>query len=653
MFFKNTAKRIIIIIFFSIIFLHKSFSYDIQITDSISPFFDKDKTIEHYSNLAYYQLDLENWWVDTKQMDESIIRFKEYIKFVKEKWYTHIMFDDLHHLILLENLWIYKDSDIEKRNKIYREYFKKIIKITKENWIWIYITTDMQFYDEYIEIYVWKLDPESKKLKEINKNALTDLFETFPEIDWIIIRIWEWWWAYDNSYYKSKVIYDTPQKVNNFLKEILAIFEKYNKKLIFRTRTIWIWEIWDLIINKETYDKTFKELNSENLIVSIKYTPWDYFWFDNYNPLIWYWNLKQIVEFEIRREYEWWWDFPNYIIDEYKELNQKLKRFDNIIWIWHRNQSWWWWYWRNIIFNFWFNFWNEINFLNIDIKKENKKNDINFWKYNEMLSKEEKTVIKDILQNSRELIKKWFYFDSFRKKELYFWKIRLPSLLWIRWDRPVSSPLILSIIYNNINDEKEEWYNATYTKTQAEEELEKYKKIMNKNSLLSKEIMNSLENRARIFGILALYKESIFSYFRWDWKINKDEILKKINKYEEFIKGKDYLNFDFREVKDFYLKDDLFFEREIFLILWKTYNLSQKINFLKVALILIIIDIVSIIILIKFKKLKKRYLIFSFTSLSIILLISLYIYIINVNHNLIPTYFHEAWSDIGDFIKFD
>lgn len=644
--------KIKIIIIFSIVFLFffagKVFSYDFNITDSIAPFFDENKKIEHYSNLPYYQLDLENWKVDTKQLDESIIRFENYIKILKEKWYSHIMFDNLQHLILLEDLWIYKNSDIEKRNKIYRKYFKKIIEICKKNQIWIFITSDMQFYDKFIEKYVWKIDSKNKKLKEINKSALKDLFESFAYVDWLIIRIWEWWWAYDNSFYKSKIIYDTPKKVNNFLNEIIPIFEKYDKKLIFRTWTIWIWKIWDLIVNKKTYDKTFSWINSDNLIVSIKYTPGDYFWFEELNPTIWDWSLKQIVEFEIRREYEWWWDIPNFVKNDYEKLKTDLQGFKNIYWLWYRNQSWWWWYWKNIIFNFWFTFWNEINFLNINLDKRN--DEIFFWEYGNKLNNEEKKVIKDILNNSRELIKKWLYFDSYRKKELYFLKIRLPSLNRIWWDRPVSSPLILSIIYNNI-DRNYEIENAKQAYIESQNELDDFKKVMNKDSQLSKEIMYSLENRKKIFEILYFYKKDIISYFDWNWKKNNDIVLDKISKYEDFISDKKYLNFDFREIKNFYKEKDLFFERDIFLIIWKLYNLNNSVNILNIIIIIIAIDFLSIFRLIKIKKFKYRYIFFSFSFIILYFVVFLLIYMLNINHNLIPTYFNEAWSDLEDFLK--
>ncbi len=635
-------KKIILLLFFFFLFISNTFAEEkIFLVDSISPFFNENEKIDHYSNLPYYQLDLPNWKVDEKQLNESMIRFEIYIQNIKKAWYTHIIFDDLNHLLLLNNLWIYKNTDIEKRNKIYRKNFEKIIDICKQNWIWIFITTDLQFYTKEIQNYLWKenFSFSNSNLLTLNQEAFKDIFESFPYISWIITRIWEWGGAYDSTYYKSKIIYDSPEKVNNILKNILPIFEKYNKKLIFRTWSIWVWEIWDIVVNKKTYEKTFSWINSANLLVSIKYTLWDYFWFDKLNPTIWYWNLKQIVEFEVRREYEWWWDFPNFILEDYLNLKKNLDNFDNVVWIWHRVQTWWWWYWKNILFNFGFNFWNEINFYNVNSRNTSKN--INFWIYSNKLTTEEKQIISKILVNSRNLIKKGFYIDSFRKQEFKIKWIYIPSLLWIWWDRPTSSVLILSLIYSSIDNKNLEFYNSLEAVKISKEEFEEFEKVYNKNSLLSQQILYSLENRYRIFEILHLYKNSFFDYFSWREKSWKKEILIKINEYEDFIKDKPYLHFDFREVTYFLNKKEIIWEKFIFLFLAKTY-----LNIFNLFYFIIFILVFSLFFY--FLKIKRFYkIIFILTFLW---LFSIYCYLIYKNNILLPSYFNEAGTSLEEFI---
>lgn len=555
-------KIILKIFIILIIFIWNSFAnFDIKMSDTISPFFSEQKEIRHYSNIPFYQLDLykENKLVDFKQLNDSKEKFKEYILLLKENWYNSISLDDINHLLLFEKSWIYNNSEVQKRNKIYLEYYKELINVAKNNNIDVFLTTDMQFYTDLLEKYVWNLSVTNNKLLEINKEAFEEIFKNLPWISGIILRIWEWWSAYNSWEYKSKVIYKTPWDVNYLLKQLIPIFEKNNKILIFRTWTIWIWKIWDLIYNKKTYDETFNWIKSKNIILSIKHTPWDFFWFENFNPTIWYWNLKQIVEIQIRKEYEWWWDFPNYMWDYYKKLIEKIKSKKNVIWVWNWNQTWWWWWGKNILFNFWFNFWNEINFYSVwEILKTwntNLKEILNKYDFN----KEEINILYEILKNSREVIKKWWYINDYRKNEIKIWWVFLPPLNRIWWDNLTSSPIILSIIYNTIENKINTIEESSYILWMQKQEIDLWKNNARNNELNNK-IYESLINRYKIFEILHIFKKSFINYFQTWNKKYYEEIDKKINEYKIFLENKPYFHFNFDEIyKYFSVKVSIFF----------------------------------------------------------------------------------------------
>lgn len=558
-------KYISLIFFFFSFFINFSFWFEIKMSDSISSFFAENKEILHYSNIPFYQIDLydeknNDLLVDLKQLKESKEKFEIYCKLLKQNWYNSISLDDLNHITIFDKLWFYKWTQIEKRNKIYINYYKELINIASKHDLWVYITTDMQFYTDTMKKKIWKIDDKNKKIKQININAFEELFKNFPNISWVIMRIWEWWKAYNSWVYKSKIIYTNPESVNEILKYLLPIFEKNDKKLIFRTWTIWIWKIWDLITNKDIYNKTFDWIYSDNLIISIKHTLWDFFWFEKINPIIWYWDLKQIVEIQIRREYEWWWDFPNYMWDFYNELINKIKDKKNVIWVWNWNQTWWWWWWKNIIFNFWFNFWNEINFYIVwEILKNSKENFsekeiiisiLNKYDFSQI----EKDILYDILKNSREIIKKWWYINDFRKKDLVLFGINIPPLNRIWWDKITTSPIILSLIYNNLDSKINTIEESSYLLWIQKQELESWKKNSRKNELNQK-ILYSLENRYRIFEINHIFKKAFILYFQ-TWEKKYFEIIdEKIKDYYKFISNKPYFNFNFSEIYKFYSKN--------------------------------------------------------------------------------------------------
>jgi len=97
--------KILLIIF---LFINIVYGYDfleLKMSDCIAPFFDQDKEINHYSSLPYYQLDLKtNPYVDTKQLDESLEKYKFYLQKLKSAGYNAISLDDVNHLLLLSKL---------------------------------------------------------------------------------------------------------------------------------------------------------------------------------------------------------------------------------------------------------------------------------------------------------------------------------------------------------------------------------------------------------------------------------------------------------------------------------------------------------------------------------------------------------------------
>jgi hypothetical protein len=84
------VKKILRIFFILAIFIFNKINIyanlEIKMSDVISPFFNEQKEIRHYSNIPFYQLDLYKGkdFVDIKQLNESKKRFKEYIILLKE-----------------------------------------------------------------------------------------------------------------------------------------------------------------------------------------------------------------------------------------------------------------------------------------------------------------------------------------------------------------------------------------------------------------------------------------------------------------------------------------------------------------------------------------------------------------------------------------
>jgi len=249
--------------------------FQYRISDAVAPFFDVQKPIRHFSSIPYDQLDLPKYpYVDTDQLAESKVRFLRYLETLREAGYDAVTLDDVSHMVTLDALRVYPpESPIFLRNSAYKAYFRDLIALAKQRGFRVFVTSDMPFYTREIKKWVGEIEAQNPRLLTLQKAALTEMFESY-DIDGVILRIGEGGKAYNlESGYQSAIVYTTPSEVHDLLIGILPIFEKYDKKCIFRTWTIGLGKVGDIVWNPDTYTQVFSGITSAHLIASIKQTP--------------------------------------------------------------------------------------------------------------------------------------------------------------------------------------------------------------------------------------------------------------------------------------------------------------------------------------------------------------------------------------------
>ena len=251
-----------------------------------------------------------------------------------------------------ERKWVLKAAEKVRLNikkahdagiKVY--YFTDIIVLPK---------TLVALYHDEICDKSGKISFERPKTIEIHRIMLEELFNTFPDLDGLVIRTGET--------YLNNVPYHTGNnpitngeeshiKLINLLKEEVCV--KRNKQVFYRT-----WSFGGMHDSPKYYlNVTNKIEPHHNLVFSIKHTKGDYHRTYPFNPCLGIGNHLQIVEVECQREYEGKGAFPNYVIDgvingfeecstqnnigKYQCLND-LKSNKNLvgIWSWSRGGGW-------------------------------------------------------------------------------------------------------------------------------------------------------------------------------------------------------------------------------------------------------------------------------------------------------------------------
>jgi hypothetical protein len=251
-----------------------------------------------------------------------------------------------------EREWVLKAAERVKLNikkahaagiKVY--YFTDIIVLPKKL---------VELYHDEICDDKGKISFERPKTIEIHREMLREVFNTFPDIDGLVIRTGET--------YLNNVPYHTGNnpitngvqshiKLINLLRDEVCI--KRNKMVFYRT-----WSFGGMHDDPNYYlDVTNSITPHPNLVFSIKHTKGDYHRTFDFNPTLAIGKHPQIVEVECQREYEGKGAFPDYIADgvingfeEYKAnapqkgnacLNDiKSKEQFKGIWTWSRGGGW-------------------------------------------------------------------------------------------------------------------------------------------------------------------------------------------------------------------------------------------------------------------------------------------------------------------------
>ncbi len=205
-----------------------------------------------------------------------------------------------------------------------------------------------------------KLTPDIRQelTQKLIRAQIKELFETFPELDGLVIRFGETY-LYDTPYHaggnpvrsQGENGINGHVKLINILKE--EVCEKYNKTLFYRT-----WDFGFFHTNAEVYKKITEQVEPHpNFLFSIKYTGGDFHRLTKLNPTLGAGKHPYIIEFQGQPEYYGKGSHPVYVFggmlngfSEYKQ-NMKpdaiqsvseLKSDPNFkgLWTWSRGGGW-------------------------------------------------------------------------------------------------------------------------------------------------------------------------------------------------------------------------------------------------------------------------------------------------------------------------
>lgn len=405
---------------------------NLYIIDTLGPFFVNipDRRGINWSKVIFSDLE-SNDRLTIKTQQQIIQNFEIYIERVSRLGYNSISIDDLAHLVSFS----FYDQSLQLLLADYHSLYKQLFSIAKRHEMKIFVNTDYLFFNESINHY---LDSTSIAPDDFYVTVLETAIKHFPEIDGVILRVGETDGTDVSGTFLSQLLLHTPKQANRLLRKILPLFEQSNKTLIFRTWTIGAYQIGDLIWNEKTYDTVFSSIQSDSLVVSMKYGDTDFMRYLKLNPLFIKGPHKKIVELQTRREWEGMGTYPSFIGWDYAEYLKELAKNPTVmgVHVWCQTGGWAKREWSNLTYLDNSSFWNELNTeLTINLARNGMSVEESIEKFCKDKSVPSATKFTELLRQSDIAIKKGLYVSELAQNEFYFRRTRIPPLMWVTWDR--------------------------------------------------------------------------------------------------------------------------------------------------------------------------------------------------------------------------
>jgi len=411
---------------------------EFAIIDALGPFIEKTENgTVNWSKVIFSSLET-NGRLDSAVQERIVERFELYATRVARLGYTGLSIDDVAHLISFP----FYNSQLKNLISDYQNLYTQLFAIAQKKRLKLYLNTDYLFLNPDITQY---MNVHGIAPSDFFADALSTLFTQYPQIDGIILRIGENDGKDVTGTFLSQLVLKTPRQANNLLKQILPIFEAHHKTLIFRTWTVGVYRIGDLIWNEKTFNTVFGSIKSDSLIISMKYGDTDFMRYLPLNPLFFASSHKKLIELQTRREWEGMGLYPSFVGWDYANYLVSLRTAENIVGIhvWCQTGGWTRETWSKVTYLENSSLWNELN-TEITLAIAHQQSvEAAITSFCDSHDIKDVPRFIELLHLSDIAIKKGLYLPEVAQKNLYFRRTRIPPLIWLTWDRILLSSLVV------------------------------------------------------------------------------------------------------------------------------------------------------------------------------------------------------------------
>ncbi|MFU8781295.1 MAG: hypothetical protein ACNA71_09795 [Kiritimatiellia bacterium] len=468
------------------------------ILDAIGPFFrDYPKKRVNWSKIPFPHVAKSGWLEPGAVQTQLIKDFKGFLKKAQAAGYNTITLDDLVHLLPADAY----QPEMQEIIATYRSLYSTLFENASARNMRILITSDV--FSLHPDLAA-RIGNQPQACFDWLATTINQLLADFPAIAGIIFRIGESDSIGTKGTFLSKLLIRTPEQANTFLKTLLPVFEHHDRSLFFRTWTVGAYSVGDLIWHHRTFQRVFKDISSENLIISMKPGESDFFRFLPLNTHFFRTSLKTIVELQTRPEYEGFGEYPSFTGWEHERILQQLQHAPNCVGtsVWCQTGGWG--KFKRLTWIHESSVWTELNTHIAAALCQGSDCDTAIRTYaKQHLPKTDPDDLITFLALADDVIREGLYIREFATRKLFFRRLRVPPLLFPYWDRIMMSPAMRRVMRSIVENQQ----------ACVQEGWQACKKIR---------IMQNIAKRANIpeqglafqhdtFQILALLREYVFA----------------------------------------------------------------------------------------------------------------------------------------------
>ena len=214
---------------------------ELLLIDTIGPFFrGYDRRVINWSKIPWDHAGRQGaaWWENVR------IELNVLARQAVAWGFNAASIDDVAHLA--DHPWL--EPEVRQRVGRYRTEMRRCLEVLTRAGLAPHVTMD-----------IFSTTPALQKRLRIERmepndylHGLLDQFLTdFPEVAGVIVRIGESDGKDVHDDFRSQLVIKTPEQARTFLMQMLPIFEKHGKRLIFRTWTVGAYRIGDLMWHRE------------------------------------------------------------------------------------------------------------------------------------------------------------------------------------------------------------------------------------------------------------------------------------------------------------------------------------------------------------------------------------------------------------------